>query len=351
MIIKYQKIIIIALSIFTGLLLSPSSHALSCRQGSSPSSSSPVGKTLDNFSIGYVSFARSDFVAGKVLWRSQNYTSTFTCWDTDNHPQGEDAWIYWDPQGELNKIDPSLSIGVTINGRDYDGVNQKTGLRAVNVGKGTIRYDERGARVAIPQTITFSFSIYIKATGAKPPARYYDIGHARVLQIDGELGLNKTTRDSNYIVNLTNFNNINIVECSPTVDIDPKVVTFGSIARETSAIGKVAKQLPFKVTANVQGGGCKGELLLISFTSNDLSPNDRTLLIPAQNSGVGITLAKQNNPSKLIEFGQGHLFISSPITESSTIIPIDYLASLKWLTNDPAVGTFSTTASVNITFR
>lgn len=338
----------------TGLLLllcalfaSQQSFALSCRMGSAASSSQPTGSISQDFSIGSVSFAKSDFSAGKVLWRSSTYTSTFTCWDTQNYPQGEDAWLYWNPQGDLSKVDPSLSIGVTINGKDYDSINSAVATKAIDLGRGTL---SNGTSVATPQTISFSFSIYIKATGTAPPTSYANIGTARVFQVDGVLGINSTP-NSNYVANLTNFNNISVIQCTPTVTISPSSVSFGSIMRETSAVGKIAKTVPFTVTANVSGGGCVGQQLVASFSSNNVSTSDSTLLVPSNNPGVGIYLTTAAATSTPLVFGQTYNFTTAKIASSDTTIPVGYIAYLKWLTNSPTVGSFSTTATVNITFK
>ncbi len=342
-----------SLLVLCAIFVSQQSFALSCRQGSNAGTPSPTGSISQNFPIGSVSFAKSDFTAGRVLWRSSTYTATFTCWDMQGHPQGEDAWLYWNPQGDLSKVNSSLSVGVTINGKDYDSINTVVASKALDIGRGTV-FDSSyysTYKQARPLTISFTFSIYLKATGVAPPTSFTDIGTARVFQVDGELGINSTP-NSNYVANLTNFNNINVIQCTPTVTISPSSINFGSVMRETSAVGKIAKTIPFTVTANVAGGGCVGQQLVASFSSNDVSASDSTLLIPSTKPGVGIYLTTQSNTGTPIVFGQVYPFTSTAITSSSTTtIPVGYNAYLKWLTNAPTVGTFSTTATVNITFK
>ncbi|WP_294912491.1 fimbrial protein [Tatumella sp. UBA2305] len=343
----------------TGLLLllcaifaSQQSFALSCRQGSNADKTSPTGSIAENFPIGSVSFAKSDFTAGRVLWRSSTYTATFTCWDMQSYPQGEDAWLYWNPQGGLSKINSSLSVGVTINGKDYDSINTAVASKAIDIGRGTVAdsnyyYYHAKAR---PLTISFAFSIYLKATGVAPPTTFTNIGNAGVFQVDGEKGINSTP-NSNYVANLTNFDNIKVIQCTPTVTISPSTINFNSIMRETSAVGKIAKTIPFTVTANVSGGGCVGQQLVASFSSNDVSASDSTLLIPSTKPGIGVYLTSSTDTSTPIVFGQTYNFTSAAITSSDTTIPRGYIAYLKWLTNSPTVGTFNTTATVNITFK
>ncbi|MEW6483386.1 MULTISPECIES: fimbrial protein [Tatumella] len=342
-----------SLLVLCAIFASQQSFALSCRQGSYADTPSPTGSISQSFPIGSVSFAKSDFTAGNVLWRSSTYTATFTCWDMQGYPGGEDAWLYWNPQGGLSKIDPSLSVGVTINGKDYDSINTAVATKAIDVGRGTIFDSAYYAKYgqARPLTISFTFSIYLKATGVAPQTTFTDIGTAGVFQVDGVLGINSTP-NSNYVANLTNFNNIRVIQCTPTVTISPSNINFGNVMRETSAVGKIAKTIPFTVTANVSGGGCVGQQLVASFSSNDVSTSDPTLLIPSTKPGIGVYLTSQSNTGTPLVFGQVYPFTTTAITSSSTTtIPVGYIAYLKWLTNSPTVGTFNTTATVNITFK
>ncbi len=344
-----KKIILLSVFFLATLLYTQESLALSCRYSNNSSSSTPTGSVLQNFSIGSVSFAQSDFTAGALLWRSSTYTATFTCWDTNNYPKGEDAYIYWNPQGDLSKVDKSLNVGITINGTDYDGINSATGTKGPDVGAGT-KYN--GTSKATPLTITVSFSIYIKATGVTPPSTFTDIGTARVFQVDGVLGLNGTA-NSNYNAQLTNFNNITVLQCTPTVTIvgtSSNTVDFGAIMKETSAVGEIAKTVPFTITADVSGGGCKGQQLAVSFSSSNVSSIDSTMLIPPTKPGVGIYITPQGSTAA-VSFGTIYNFSDSTLTSSVSSVTKTYNANLEWLTNNPTTGTFSSTATVSITFK
>lgn len=350
----------------TSVIFCQQSFALSCRQGSNASSKTPTGTTLAPFPINSVAFAKSDFVQGRVLWRSETFTSTFTCWDTDNHPMGEDAFIYWNPWGDLSNIDPSLSIGVTINGKDYDAVNTQYRVQSIDLGAGTgpgtytactsyiFGICTNNKYVAVPNTISFSFSIYIKATGKSPPTSYANLASARVFQVDGVLGINTTTQNSNYVANLTNFSNIRVVQCTPTVTIagtGNNTVAFGNIPATNASAGKIERTVPFTVNANIAGGGCSGESLVISFSSPDVSSSDNTLLIPATKPGLGIFITPQDNTSSKIKFGEISDFTTSAIAKDTTVISKIYNANLQWLTSSPLIGSFSSTATVNVTFK
>lgn len=361
-----RRIIFILFLLVANIICCQQSFALSCRQGSSASSNDPTGTTLANFPIGSVAFAKSDFVAGRVLWRSETFTSTFTCWDTDSNKSGEDAYIYWNPWGDLNTIDPSLTIGVTINGRDYDSVNNQYRVRAINLGRGTgpgtysvctrsfFGLCLEFKTYANPSTLSFSFSIYIKASGTAPPVSFPNISPARVFQVDGQYQINSSTLNGNYVANLTNFSNIRILQCTPTITISgtsANAVNFGILASTNAHAGKVEKSIPFTVTANIAGGGCSGESLVASFSSPDASGSAPTLLVPNNQPGVGIFITPQSDTSSKVVFGQISNFTSTAITKDTTQISKTYNANLQWLTDRPTIGTFSSTATVNVTFK
>lgn len=347
--ISIKKSIWFVMLILSTILFSEQSMALSCRYGSNASSSNPTGDILQNFPIGSVSFARSDFTKDTLLWRSSTYTATFTCWDTNNYPQGEHAFIYWNPQNDLAKVDNSLNVGLTINGVDYDNINIGKGVKGPDIGPGT---RSNGTNKATPLTVSVSFSIYIKATGISPPSTYVDIGNARIFQVDGVLGLNGTP-NSNYNAQLTNFNNIKVLECTPTVNIigtSANTVDFGTVLKETSVVGKIAKTIPFTVSADISGGGCKGQQLVVNFNSTNVSNADSSIIIPPTKPGVGIYITPSGS-SEHINFGTTYNFSDTILTGSATTLAKTYNAYLQWLTNSPTVGKFSATAIVSITFK
>lgn len=73
-----------------GLAMAQQASAMQCRFGNSTGSKEPVGSVTQDIDVGRpIVLAASDFVAGNLIWRSQNFTSTFTCWDTDKYPQGK----------------------------------------------------------------------------------------------------------------------------------------------------------------------------------------------------------------------------------------------------------------------
>ena len=173
------------LLILSAALFSTSSYALTCKRASDGSVEQII--PLDH----QINVSTANLTAGTVLWRSQTFTSTFKCTDTNNHPQGEDAYLWWDPDIKMSAIHNSLEVGVTFLGSDIN----PTKIKSTDIGPGTVCQRTSTGRCkppALPQTITASYAIYIKATGNPPPADgiIKDQSKYAVFQVDGEGGLN-----------------------------------------------------------------------------------------------------------------------------------------------------------------
>lgn len=117
--LKFQKLIGQCLGIMLLMLIAKSSWALSCYQGTTYGGNRTQVESITQ----PVYVANGITAAGTTLWRSQTYTTTFTCFDTDRNPQGENAYLYWDPQKTLSTIHNSIKLGITVNSVDYNLVN------------------------------------------------------------------------------------------------------------------------------------------------------------------------------------------------------------------------------------
>ena len=331
---------------FAGALFSTSSYALSCKEAGSNSVKQVI--SLDH----QIDVSTANLKPGTVLWRSQSFSSTFRCEDTNGYPQGEDAWLYWDPASQMQTIHNSLEVGVTYQSVDIKPVKgDKT-----NVGPGTAcRPGGRWNRCqspARPLTITVNYSVYIKATGNPPPSngKINNSGEYAIFQVDGELGLNNTP-NSNFRAYISGLGNIRFISCNPTITVvanNGSTVDFGRIPARNAVIGKTEKQIPFTIQANLTGAGqdCQGKTLMASF-STTYPTEEGTTILPTSDSGFGILISTVASPDAFIpmntptELG----YINGSVVENN------YLASLKWLSTKPKIGTFSASANVDVTFK
>ncbi len=71
-------------------IFSQTSFALSCKKNGSVRQDIVLAEVIK------VSTANT--APGALLWRSPTFTSTFQCIDDRNKPEGENAYLYWDPK-------------------------------------------------------------------------------------------------------------------------------------------------------------------------------------------------------------------------------------------------------------
>lgn len=347
---------LLSLVALTGLMAAQQAAAMQCRFGNSTSSANPTGTVTQDIDVGRpIVLAASDFVAGNLIWRSQNFTSTFTCWDTDNYPRGENAYIYWNPQNSFGALDKSLSIGVSINGVDYDSINLKQSSNSPtgpNLGPGTKPGSNR--RKADPQAVTATYSVYIKATGVKPPAGNFPaLGRASLFQIDGVLGLN-ATKYSNFNAYIKGLDKIRVIQCNPQISVlanNGASVDFGVLSTTSAKTGTVAKQVPFDIKATLSGGECAGQSLQASFSSTNSDPSDNTQILPTTKPGVAIFLTQQRDTNKKPIPLQTNVDFGGVLQDKQNEVSETFIANLKWLTNTPTPGVFNATANVDVTFK
>ncbi|HHK7934059.1 TPA: fimbrial protein [Serratia marcescens] len=325
---------------------SQSSYALSCKQNGSIRQDIVLDKAIK------VSTANT--APGALLWRSQTFTSTFQCTDDWNNPKGENAYLYWDPQSQMSQIHNSIEVDVTYKGID---VKPAKGARQ-DVGPGTeCRHDWWGNGCLSPArslTVTVSYAIYIKATGKAPPAggKINDNNSYSVFQVDGVGGLNRNP-NSNFNAYISGLGNIQFISCNPKITVvanNGSTVNFGTIPRQNAVVGKIEKQVPFSVSANMSdpttGQDCKGETLQASFSST-YPLQDNSVILPTSDSGFGILISQAATPNTPI-------MMNRPVDlglVNGTIVEKNFMASLKWLSTNPKVGPFSASANIDVTFK
>ncbi|GDX05078.1 fimbrial protein [Buttiauxella sp. A111] len=326
-------------------LFSTNSFALSCKDAFTGSAKQII--SLDQ----PINVSTANLQPGQLLWRSQTFSSTFKCEDTDGFPKGENAYLWWDPTKLVQSIHNSLQVGVTFKSVDYNPVAQQNTL----VGPGTTcRPNGRGGckSPAQSQTVKVEYSVYIKATGNAPPqsGQITDNNEYALFQVDGVGGLNSRP-DSNFRSYITGLGNIRFISCNPQITVvanNGSTVNFGKIPARNAVVGKIEKQMPFSVEANLTGAGqdCQGKTLMASFSST-YPTQDTTTILPTSDSGFGIVISKADAPLTWIP-------MNTPQTLgyiNGSVISTNFLASLKWLSTTPKEGTFKASANIDVTFK
>nr|WP_174505777.1 fimbrial protein [Acinetobacter sp. Marseille-Q1620] len=356
---NFKKWLLQSLGFILFICLAQSSWALSCFKGSGLTAWSSKERTQTEKISQQILVPLGITVPGTTLWRSQTYTTTFTCFDSDNQSAGEMAYLYWDPQTQMPNIDKSIQVGVTINGVDYPLVKgQRIPLSAGTVPPATTQNCSNigiSRRIcATPQSLTVKYGIYVKATGASPPVngQIPNSGTYSVFQVDGVGGLNAAA-NSNFNLYISGLNNIKFVQCNPEVTVNVtgtngNIVDFGKIVTRTTDLNKIIRRKSFNIKADLTksdtGGLCNGKVLVASFTTTN-SLNGNTIL-PAGRKDIAIQLFKQNDTVPLI--------LNTPYdlaTINNGVASNNFDAGLIQLSSAPAVGKFSATAIVEVTFK
>lgn len=352
---RFERHVFLLLLGLAGALTVPQASALQCRLGNATGSSSPTGGVSENIDIGRpLVLAAGDFVANRVIWRSQHLTMTFTCWDTESHAEGEHAYIYWNPKNALGALAPSIAVGVSVNGIDYDAINHQQSAESPtgpDLGQATLAADGSSAQ---PQALTLNYSVYLKATGVQPPAgNLARLAHASLFQIDGRKGLNTVSGQSVNLF-LNGLDKIRVVQCNPQVSIQANrgtSVDFGLLNASGATPGQVVKRVPFDIKATLTGGECAGQSLQASFSSTETDPSNAAYILPVTRPGVAIYLTQQRDTSATPIPLQSNVDFGDTLQDKQTEVTETFIANLKWLTDKPTPGIFNATANVDVTFK
>ena len=341
----------------TAVLLSAphAALALSCKDAQTESIRRVITLNEDLY------ISMGDVTPGKLLWRSENYTVSFRCVDDFNSPNGEDAYLYWDPARTLAQIHPSIEAGITfksIDHRPIPGGREQAGSGTslpATTGNCTMYWNNSSApQCATSQIVTVTFSAYIKATGAAAPAngQITDTGTYDLFQVDGVGGLNSRP-DSNYRAAITGLGRIRFIACNPEISVvanGGNTIKFGTIAAHQPQPGTIARSVPFTVAVNMSGphagDQCHGRALVGSF-STSYPVHNTTAIMPSSNSGFGIVLADADDPATEIAMST-----AVPLgVVNSMIVNHNFVASLKWLSTAPQSGPFKASATLDVSFR
>jgi len=310
--------------------LPATSYALACREDGS-------GSTVDIAPLGTALAGSADAPDGTIIWESGPRSTNVICKDDSNHGR-EEVYFYLNPA--------NVSIGQGIRA----GIRYKSVPITQSTGKyGTGFFSDRGCTWANctgwdQARFTLNFSVFIEKFGTTPQnGQASNLTQYRVFQLDGIQGLNnKPNSNLNYIV--TGVNDIRFVPCAPELTITPSVVNFPTPSRKAQ-IGEVASTATFNLSlrkacdtpytvdarfATTPGGGS-----LIN-----------GLLVPDNNSSVGISLSREDT-SQTLAFNQ---WFALAKLNASGQTRHDFRADLKWRTL-PIPGAFDAAVIVDMFYK
>ncbi|BBN55662.1 hypothetical protein TRE132_37870 [Pseudomonas chlororaphis subsp. aurantiaca] len=319
------------------LVLSQKSYALACKKDGSQSS--------DAITISTSIAVPNTLPKDTVLWRSDNYSISMTCWQ-DIKADSEYVYFYLSPRDQsLTQLGPDLELGVQLNGTD---------LRCTQLARCRVQLpilfsgcNYAGGCRYQAQTFPLNFNFFLSKRSPSSPGKegsLTGVPSYPAFQLDGVGGINNKP-DSNFFMVLNGLSQLRYIACSSHLIISPPTVDFGSIAAASAQTNKVINEVPFSITAVK---GCTSAYGL----NAQLTPVAATVvggdtLVPNNNTSVGISLLKQQDRS-VIPFNKEFTLVES---SRDQMVVKNFLAQLKWRTNQAILGKFNATAAIDVFYK
>lgn len=321
---KWLSLLLNAFLIAISLSAVQSASAMRCLSGTKAASAFNIDSaknTTNTTNVGAITVTSFNDSPNTLLWESQTYTSTFTCYDDAITNSNEDAYLYVDDAAKKLATDfgnSNLIMGIRFNGQEYPITKTTdkiaTGKRALSyqpdtflststaadncrlIGKYAI-----GKRCSDPQTITLTYSLYIKArgSGSNFPAtvKNYD-----VFQLDGIGGRNGSGNFQEKVSGIR----INYVECVPV--LNTQSVDLGKYYAYQD-LNTILRKTPFTINVTTNGKDCaKYPFVGIFSSAYKVDGQTVTAIEPSMKDVVGIRLfeignTKPINLNDTVDFG------------------------------------------------
>lgn len=285
---------------------------------------------------------------GTIIWRSPDYHVSGKCWQDKVAPL-EYIHLHLGPyDAAQTDLGPHLEIGVNL--KDW----------------GDTRYsDTSGGRIdmnwpAIPacdsqygcknqaQAFKFSFNVFLSKKSQPAAGGDGPIGAPSVHMAFLMDGFARTNwlEEQNFRMTLMGINLIRYVGCSSLIDINPRVLDFGSIAAAGMQVNKPIKELALTVTATKKCASRYG--LDANFRPTRGSLLNGYTLVPDNNDSVGIKLFKGANKTP-VQFDTKFELV--PVAAPATVTVTPFTAQLLWLKNTATLGAFNAAATLEIYYK
>ncbi|AZC89980.1 hypothetical protein C4K29_3681 [Pseudomonas chlororaphis subsp. piscium] len=320
------------------LVLAQKSYALACKKDGT--------QAADVIMINTTIAVPNNLPKDTVLWRSDNYSISMTCWQDNGGYGAEYVYFYLSPRDQgLTQLGPDLEVGIHLNGTDLR-CTQLAGCRVQLPIKFDGCYVTGGCKNKA-QTFPLNFNFFLSKRSRPSPGKEGTLTTAPTypaFQLDGVGGMNNAP-DSNFVMVLTGLNRLRYIACSSVLSISPKTVDFGTIASASAQTDKVIKEVPLSITSTKNCNSAYG--LNAVLTPVAATVTGGYTLVPNNNSSVGISLLKQ--PSRTaIPFNKEFTLVESGRDQ---MVVKNFLAQLKWRTNKAILGKFNATATIDVFYK
>jgi type 1 fimbria pilin len=285
-----------------------------------------------------------------VFWRSEPQTINIECWH-EGRGSAEYVTMYFspnDPSGTM--LGSEVEAGVRLGSKDYRWADFSGGLTfygsiipACNVSTGC-----RSSAVKVPLT----FSVFLSKRSAAGPGK-----EGPVISVNGDgyvvfqiAGMSPPPPPPivgvSYAYGIVGLRGLRYVGCASVVDVAPRSIDFGSISSFSAETNRVMRQVSFSITSTKSCDsvyGLTGRFLPLRATVSA----DKTILIPSNNSSVGIRLLRKEN-SSAVPIGTDFELV--PNTANRVTVK-DYIAELRWMSNKAKIGSFDAAVQLEVFYK
>lgn len=308
------------------------SYALSCKLD-------PSKTAVFKEALGTTLAVPADAPDGTIIWESTERALPVIC--ADDYEMGLDETVYF----YINPAKVSVGQGIRVGIRYRSQViTQASGT--ISTGYSSF-YGCNWANCTgwDKARFTLNFSVFIEKFGKTPAnGQASTASEYRVFQLDGKGGLNpKPDSNLNYVI--TGMNNIRFVPCSPELTITPSVVNFRRALTSSAQVGQVASSANFSLDLIRNCDTPYAVNARFTPVAGTASVIDK-LLVPTQNTSVGIALTRQDS-NQPVPFGDW--FKLSELTTPG-LIRNEFRADLIWRAPATA-GAFEASALVELFFK
>ncbi|MCO1624126.1 fimbrial protein [Pseudomonas putida] len=311
------------------------SYALSCK-------SDPDERNEFWDLLGTALAVPADAPDGTIIWESEQRSLPVVCSDDYHTGKRETVYFY------LNPANVSVGQGIRVGIRyGSQMITQASG----SVSTGYDSYYRCGwlgnddCNIFYKARFILNFKVFIEKYGKTPANGQASTANAyQVFQLDGQGGLTpKPEGNLKYII--SGMNKIRFVPCSPELTITPSVVNFQRALTSSAKVGQVASSANFSLDLIRNCDTPYAVDARFTPIAGTASVIDK-LLVPNQNTSVGIALTRQDN-NQQVPFG--NWFKLTDLTTPG-LIRNEFRADLVW--RGPAIpGAFEASALVDLSFK
>lgn len=304
----------------------------------------------------------SNQATGTLLWQSSVYSTTFTCYDDYAKNNTEKAYLYLDDVAKNLAVsfrNTNLIVGINYNGTEYpiDSISNdfkiNTGLTAISarsidntaknnctlIGKQEYFLLFPQKNCADPNTITISYSLFIKSRGSGSNYTANSKNY-QVFQLDGEGGRNA---NGNFQEKISNVN-VTYIEC--ITNLNTQNVDLGNYYSYQD-INTILRRTPFTINVTTTGQDCAKYPFIGKFTSTQAYNTDT--ITPSENGMkniIGIKIYPEGS-TQAIPLNTNFDFGSS----NSTALIKNFEAGVLFLSKPTTTGTFTSILNYEVYFK